>query len=150
MSQETKDRKQAFKKISMILIILLAIFIILSVILGLIFPLEKVTALIITCTIIIGVIVIGYLYYGLFRFEIVKATSVNKIIEKNYRIIFILITILTLVGTGCFFLDLYLVAGDMTLLTWGSFILGFMALIILGIVAVIGFFKIAEEIKAQL
>lgn len=149
MSQETKE-KQVFKKISMILIILLAIFIIISVVLFLIFPLEKYSGFITIGTIFFGVIVIGYLYYGIFRFDIVKMRSLNKIIEQNYKIIFILIIILVLIGTGCFFLDYILVLGNLTLVSWGGFTLGLIAFIILGTAAVIGFFKIAEEINRQL
>jgi hypothetical protein len=153
MMEEVKDKEQIFKKNSIILVIFEVIFIIVTFIIYLLrdisadFSMEKLFTFSLIFSIIFGVFVIGYILVGLLRYKIKNIPFTSKI---NYRILSMLIISLMIIGAICFFLDLVIVEGDMTEITWGGFILGTIGFVILGIGLVIGILKIAEEIKVQL
>lgn len=152
MSEEGEKRK-IFKKNSIILIIFQIIFIALAVVLYIErdievgipnFSMIKLFILVVVAIIIFGAFVSGYIIYGLFKYNVVDTNFVKKI---NYKMMMTILFIMMIIGTGFFIMDLSLVGGDISALTWGSLILGLIGLTILGITLFIGIFLIIEEAK---
>jgi len=153
---EEEERRKIFKKHSIVLIIFQVILIALVMILYNIrntdigiqnFSMEKLFIFVFAFTIMIGLFVVGYLLHGLFNYNIVTTNFVKKI---NYKVLMIILFIMMIIGAACFFMELSLVGGEISALTWGSFILGLMGLVILGITLFIGIFLTINEIKESL
>lgn len=151
-----RDKKSKFKKQSTVLFIFQCILIALSVIfynlrdtsIGIQnFSMVKFFELFLAFTILIGVFIGGYIISGLFMYNIVKISFVKNI---NYKLLMIFLFIIMIMGSGVFFTQLYLVGWELADLTWGSLVLGLMALIIVCITSIIGIFWIIYEIKPKL
>ncbi|NVM19049.1 MAG: hypothetical protein HWN80_15145 [Candidatus Lokiarchaeota archaeon] len=108
---------------------------------------EKLFILVFAFTIMFGVFVTGYLLNGLFNYNIVTTNFVKKI---NYKVLMTILFIMMIIGAACFLMELSLSGGEISALTWGSYILGLMGLVILGITLFIGIFLIIDEIKESL
>ena len=154
---EKGERRKIFKKHSIILIIFQVILIALVIILYTIrnadigipnFSMEKLFIVVFAFTIMIGLFVVGYLLHGLFSYNIVTTNFVKRFCNKiNYKVLMIILFVMMIIGTACFFIDLSLVGGEISALTWGSFTLGLIGLVILGITLFIGIFLTINEIK---
>ncbi|NVM46255.1 MAG: hypothetical protein HWN79_15195 [Candidatus Lokiarchaeota archaeon] len=155
MAEEGEKRK-IFKKHSIVLVIFQVILIAFLVILYNLrnteigiqnFSMEKLFILVFAFTIMFGVFVTGYLLNGLFNYNIITTNFVKKI---NYKLLMTILFIMMIIGAACFLMELSLSGGEISALTWGSFILGLMGLVILGITLFIGIFLIIDEIKESL
>ncbi|MCJ7649389.1 MAG: hypothetical protein MUP85_12300 [Candidatus Lokiarchaeota archaeon] len=153
---EKGERRKIFKKHSIILIIFQVIIIALVMVLYNIrntdvgipnFSMDKLFILTFAFTIMFGVFVAGYLLHGLFSYSIVTSNFIKKI---NYKVLIIIIFVMMIIGAVSFFIELSLLGGEISALTWGSFILGLMGLVILGITLFIGIFLAINEIKESL
>ena len=153
---EEGEKKKIFKKHSIVLVIFQVILIALVVILYNLrnteigiqnFSMEKLFILVFAFTIMFGIFVTGYLLNGLFNYNIVTTNFVKKI---NYKVLMTILFIMMIIGAACFLMELSLSGGEISALTWGSFILGLMGIVILGITLFIGIFLIINEIKESL
>ncbi len=152
--EEIRDKKQEYKKKFTVFFIIQCILIALSVILYILrdtnignFSMVKLFIMFLASTILIGVFVGGYIINGLFMYNIIKINFVRNI---NYKLLMTILFIMMIVGSGVFFTQLYLVGGQLTNLTWGSFTLGLICFIIFCITSIIGIFTIIYEIKPKL
>ena len=154
--EEIRDKKQEYKKKSTVFFIIQCILIALSVILYILrdinigienFSMVKLFIMFLASTILIGVFIGGYIINGLFMYNIIKINFVRNI---NYKLLMTILFIMMIVGSGVFFTQLYLVGGQLTNLTWGSFTLGLICFIIFCITSIIGIFTIIYEIKPKL
>ena len=152
--EEIRDIKQEYKKKSTVFFIIQCILIALSVILYILrdtnignFSMVKLFIMFLASTILIGVFFGGYIINGLFMYNIIKINFVRNI---NYKLLMTILFIMMIVGSGVFFTQLYLVGGQLTNLTWGSFTLGLICFIIFCITSIIGIFTIIYEIKPKL
>ncbi|MBY9012709.1 MAG: hypothetical protein KGD70_10080 [Candidatus Lokiarchaeota archaeon] len=153
---EEGEKKKIFKKHSIVLVIFQVILIALVIILYNLrnteigiqnFSMEKLFILVFAFTIMFGIFVTGYLLNGLFNYNIVTTNFVKKI---NYKVLMTILFIMMIIGAACFLMELSLSGGEISALTWGSFILGLMGIVILGITLFIGIFLIINEIKESL
>lgn len=156
MGEKTKDIRKIFKKNALLLIILEGFFIAFSIILYQLkdynlgienFSTEKLSFFLAIWTSFFGIIVIIFLIDGIFRHEFLEIGFAKRF---NYRNIFIVLIILMIFGASAFFLQLIIMGGNLNSLTWGSFILGTIGIIILSIVSFIGIFQIIVEVRTQL
>ena len=152
--EEIRDKKQEYKKKFTVFFIIQCILIALSVILYILrdtnignFSMVKLFIMFLASTILIGVFIGGYIINGLFMYNIIKINFVRNI---NYKLLMTILFIMMIVGSGVFFTQLYLVGGQLTNLTWGSFTLGLICFIIFCITSIIGIFTIIYEIKPKL
>ncbi|NVM37881.1 MAG: hypothetical protein HWN81_19975 [Candidatus Lokiarchaeota archaeon] len=153
---EEGEKRKIFKKHSIVLVIFQVILVALvynlynlrNTEIGIQnFSMEKLFILVFAFTVMFGVFVAGYLLNGLFKSNIVTTNFVKKI---NYKVLMIILFIMMIIGAACFLMELSLVGGEISALTWGSFILGLIGLVILGITLFIGIFLIINEIEESL